>query len=1289
MTMRKRVMAAMSVLGLAGFAVWCWTQAATSSTLAQEKGNEKSVVFEKTIRPLLRDYCLTCHSTAKQKGELDLERFTSVASIKKQTEVWEHVLDQLATGEMPPKSAKQMSADQQQQLTKWLRETLNEVALANAGDPGPVVLRRLSNHEYTYTIRDLTGVPTLDPAREFPVDGAAGEGFTNAGAALVMSPALLRKYLDGEKDVSRHVVLLPDDIRFSPSDSPQDWTNEVLAQIRAFYTKHTASGAGSLTVQQGIPLDVGTGGGRLPVARYLDAVQGRGKVDGLSPRYLELLRSALSAKEPSVVLDPLRAKFMAKQLTAEDVEAWQKALWKFSNIGHIGRASGPKAWQEPASPLVPQQELRVKLEGNRDHVLYLVGGTAGDGATGDTIVWDNPRLVAKGRPDVPITQLPELVKHLEAERTKILASTESCLSVLAGGKAEVDPNLLARWRDYLGFGGTKLEPLLTKKLERTPDYAFIKGWTGGRDLSVLANSSDARVRIPGVMEPHSIATHPAPDRASVIAWKSPVAAGKLTIGGIVTHAHPECGNGITWALEVRRGTTTERLASGVSQGAKPIRLGPFETVRIDTDQVVALIIGPRDGNHACDLTAVNLTLADGAKTWDLAKDVSPNILAGNPNGPWHFLSQPASQDAALDLPAPLANWRKKPSPELAKKVCEHLEKDFPLAHPLLAASIRSFKPRGAKQSLTSQAPATTELKIPAALANGTEFVVTARLEKPGEASVQAQVLTRKPATPVISAIPGLPIIVGDGSPARRRFEASFEEFRKLFPIALCYVRIVPVDEVVTLTLFYREDDHLRRLILSDAQAGELDKLWAELLFVSEEPLKKVSAFEQIYQYATQDRPDLVKEFEPLRGPIKKAAEEFQKQKQAADAAQRQAILDLAAKAWRRPLTEHEISNLKQSPPRLMLTRVLTSPTFLYRGERTPERTGPVNDWELATRLSYFLWSSLPDEELRRLAAEGKLRDPDVLAAQARRMLKDEKIRRLATEFGCQWLHVRDVASLNEKSERHFPTFASVREDLQEEVTRFFIDLFQNDRSVLQLLGADHTFVNKKLADHYGLKITGTDWQRVDGLREKGRGGILGFGATLAKQSGASRTSAILRGTWVSEVVLGDKLPKPPKGVPVLPDEAPTGLTERQLIERHSRDANCAGCHKRIDPYGFALEGFDAIGRSRKTDTKTTLADGTAIDGLGDLRDYLLKHRKQDFLKQFSRKLLGYSLGRGVQLSDQPLLEAMVQSKEHRAADLVEMIVRSRQFREIRGQNVEQPKKGSVPTKPKPNPRGNP
>jgi hypothetical protein len=251
--------------------------------------------------------------------------------------------------------------------------------------------------------------------------------------------------------------------------------------------------------------------------------------------------------------------------------------------------------------------------------------------------------------------------------------------------------------------------------------------------------------------------------------------------------------------------------------------------------------------------------------------------------------------------------------------------------------------------------------------------------------------------------------------------------------------------------------------------------------------------------------------------------------------------------------------------------------------------------------------------------------------------------------------------------------------MQEEVTRFFIDLIQNNRSIVSLLDADHTFVNEALVKHYQLGFpTDSDsknhlwenqmWHRIDGLHDQGRGGILGFAATLSKQAGASRTSAILRGTWLTEVVLGEKLPPPPKGVPILPEEAPANLTERQLIERHSSDANCAGCHKRIDPYGFALEGFDAIGRARQADTQTTLPDGTAVDGLNDLRDYLLIQRRDDFTRQFCRKLLGYALGRSVQLSDKPLIEQMMRT-DLRFGSLVDLIVRSSQFRELRGRDL--------------------
>ena len=360
-----------------------------------------------------------------------------------------------------------------------------------------------------------------------------------------------------------------------------------------------------------------------------------------------------------------------------------------------------------------------------------------------------------------------------------------------------------------------------------------------------------------------------------------------------------------------------------------------------------------------------------------------------------------------------------------------------------------------------------------------------------------------------------------------------------------------------------------------------------------------------------------------------------------------------------------------------------SPAFLYRIEKAPPGSapGPVGDWELASRLSYFLWSSAPDRELREAAASGRLREPDVLAAETRRMLRDPRVRRLATEFACAWLHIHGFDGLDEKSERHFPTFAALRGPMYEEVIRFFTDAFQNDASVLTFFEADHTFVDEALAKHYGIPgVEGPGWRRVEGVRKLGRGGILGFGATLAKHSGASRTSPILRGNWVAEALLGDKLPRPPKDVPVLPeDEAAETLTVRQLTERHSNDPRCSGCHVRIDGYGFALEGYDAIGRAREKDlgdrpidARARVFDGTEVDGAEGLRAYLLSTRREALIAQLCRKLLGYALGRAVQLSDKPLLAAMereLRENEHRFGAAVLAIVRSRQFQEIRGRDA--------------------
>ena len=227
----------------------------------------------------------------------------------------------------------------------------------------------------------------------------------------------------------------------------------------------------------------------------------------------------------------------------------------------------------------------------------------------------------------------------------------------------------------------------------------------------------------------------------------------------------------------------------------------------------------------------------------------------------------------------------------------------------------------------------------------------------------------------------------------------------------------------------------------------------------------------------------------------------------------------------------------------------------------------------------------------------------------------------------------------------------------------------------------HTFLNEALAKHYSIpNIHGEEWRRVSDVKKYGRGGVLGLSAILAKQSGASRTSPILRGNWVAEVLLGDKLPRPPKDIPRLPeDEATETLTMRQLTEKHSTDPKCYGCHRRIDPYGYSLEAFDPIGRlrdrdlgGRAIDTHARPMDGTEFEGINGLRNYLLTQRLDGFVKQFSRKLLGYSLGRSVMVSDGPLINdmrAQLKSQGFRVGAAVEAIVRSQQFRQIRGKDM--------------------
>jgi mono/diheme cytochrome c family protein len=865
----------------------------TTATIGKaEKARPASRAAEYTteIRPLLKQYCFSCHSSKKKKGDLDLERFAALDQVRKDVAAWQAVVEMLENGAMPPPKSRQLNAEDRRQLLSWTRGLLAVEARSRAGDPGRVVVRRLSNAEYNNTIRDLTGVD-IQPARDFPIDGAAGEGFTNAGDALATSSTLLNKYLGAAKEIAAHAVLLPDGFRFSPAKTRRDWTDEVRNELRAFYAQFS-------------------GDGKLPLRPYLNAtirhredlaagrvtLEAVARQDKINPKYLRILWQTLTDKTPSFPLDRIRARWrQAKPAEVDavlaDIASWQQSLWRFVKIGSY----------------------------------------------------------------------------------------------------------------------------------------------------------------------------------------------------VNTHRQ------------------------------------------------------------------------------------LPNV------------------------------------------------------------------------------PADDKGKLAAA----------------------------------------------PGSAEAKRTLQGFDDFRRCFPAFICYSRVIPDDEVVCLKLFHREDDDLIRLFLNDEQTKRLDRLWRDLRFIARYPVTENNQLPQFIGFVTQDQPkSLVAFFEGKREPFRKRAEEFLKEEENAIPKQLDALLDFAIRAYRRPLRAEEKTELlrlhetlrkkglsHEEAFRTVLTRVLISPSFLFRIEQAApgKEAQPVSSWELATRLSYFLWATMPDAELRQAAAQGCLHDPKVLTAQVARMLKDPKVRGLAAEFGTQWLHVRDIQQNREKNEKLFPTFDdTLRTALYEESVLFFQDLFQEDRRLADILDADYTFLNETLARHYGIPgVVGPQWRRVTGVRKYGRGGVLALGSVLTKQSGASRTSPVLRGNWLVETMLGEKLPKPPPNVPRLPEEE-TGSegTVRQMVEKHARIAECAVCHQRIDPFGFSLENFDPIGRfrdkdlgGRPIDTKVSLTDGTTFEGIDGLRQYLLKQRGEEFERYFCRKLLGYALGRSVILSDQPLIEEMIaelKKNDYRLSVAVQTIARSKQFRYHRG-----------------------
>lgn len=547
--------------------------------------------------------------------------------------------------------------------------------------------------------------------------------------------------------------------------------------------------------------------------------------------------------------------------------------------------------------------------------------------------------------------------------------------------------------------------------------------------------------------------------------------------------------------------------------------------------------------------------------------------------------------------------------------------------------------------------------------------------------------------------------------------------------------------------YFRDDRPLYEMILTEAKQKELDGLWRELDFVTRAPMRQYTGF--LWFERTDSRYMRDPEFDFARpenqaalaskmirqltkvyvdkarrtggGKVELTAMEHyfheineqirwvEKARLESESGHLQAVLEFADRAWRRALSETQRKDLLNYYQQLreqdqlsheeaiqdLVVAVLMSPHFCFRMELAgsgSERI-PLTSNQLASRLSYFLWSSIPDRELRQLAASGRLRQPDVLRAQTKRMLQDARVRGLATEFTGNWLDFRRFEQHNSVDRKRFPGFTDqLRQAMFEEPIHFVVDVIQQDRSVFSFLDAKHTFVNATLASHYGipdqrlktlrsLATVGTGltssttgpWLKIEDADQYGRGGLLPMSVFLTKNAPGLRTSPVKRGYWVARRLLGERIPPPPPNVPELPeDESRLGdLTLREALARHRDNQSCSGCHDRFDTIGLAFEGYGPIGERRSKDlggrpvsTEAIFPGGQPGTGLQGLQAYLRQHRQDEFVDNCCRKLLSYALGRSLILSDELLVREMrtkLTADDDRFGSLIESIVTSSQF----------------------------
>jgi hypothetical protein len=1100
--------------------------------------------FVDCFRPFAEKFCVRCHNREMARGELDLTRYTEARHVSADFRRWNHVIEFVRDGEMPPENEPQPTIEERRVATETLEAILLEEAQKHAGDPGVVSPRRLSNTEYDRSVRDLTGVD-IRPTRDFPPDPAGGEGFDNTGEALGISPSLLKKYLAAAQQVSEHMVLKTGGIAFAPFPVTSYNEQKKLTEqaIIDFYQKHVVRVVNYLEAcwryRHRDEVDRALGIDAWAEHREL-------KQRGLSPRYLTLAWETLSkAPESSGYLKqvgqlweaipaPTGANFRPPELSALErfIEFCQRRL----------------CHREPA----------------------LIQANAGN--------WPISHLDFRTRTAAQRDQFdPSNIKNRVMIRFDRLKATPD--------NAASAENLTLYLRFDRAFGDDG------ESGDREGGMVVLHRPIFSKANEILRNDDEAKkhetVTLREVLEQH------APSIAQPLAFGKDANGAEIDADSCIVRAPAMVE--IPLSAEMLRQLDGKQLF--------------VECELREQSENCGVYVQPGFGKPPEDRYAANVELLIDPNG-NLAKsmaDSSSQFCRAFPNR-FFFVDNERGLAAGFHL---VDGFFRDDRP-LMEKVLSEQEK-------------RELDGLWRELDFVTQSTET--------LIRG--FVWFERSER--------HVL----------------------------HDQRFDFLRPEDP------RLV-------------EDD-----LLTQFEKVYLEKMGVKLIdgkLEPEKPLEKPNAqFELIHGFFAKIRAGLALYREQL-----KAAEQL-------------ALADLEAlaeRAFRRPLVAGDIKPLRalyetlrkrgqsvEASLRGVFAAVLMSPDFFFHLSTSAPGPDvrPLDDDALASRLSYFLWSTLPDDELRAAARMHKLQDEVELVAQTRRMLAVPRIDAFAREFFGQWLRYRDYLS---KDPINAPAFAGyddpLREAMFEEPVRLTTHLIQQDRPITELIDCDETFVNGVLAEHYGREIARqyggvsanpADWHKVSGLRELGRGGLLGMGVILTKTSKGERTSPIKRGFWAVHHLLGQHFPPPPVDVPELPSsEKQVATSIRELIASHTANAKCAMCHTHFDSLGIALEGFDPIGRARTNDLAgrpidnvVVLPNGQTAQGISGLIEYIREHRRRDFVDTLCRKFLGYALGRSVLLSDQPLLiemEAALQRNDDHFSALFETVVRSPQFRTRRGSELE-------------------